>query len=94
MALKIIKITKGYGRRIGSTFAYQCYWDFPPTVLEAEIELDLDKEADKVKLKEISAQLFKASKALTNADIKVTAEKDDELRKSLEKIQEKVNKDD
>ena len=94
MALKIIKITKGYGRRIGSTFAYQCYWDFPPTSLEAEIELDLDKEEDKNKLKEISAQLFKASRALVNQDIKTTSEKDDELRKSLEKIQEKVNKDD
>ena len=93
MVLKITKITKGYGRKIASNYSYS-FWDFPPTILEAEIELDLDKEEDKAKLKEVSAQLFKAAKALTNQDIKTTAEKDVELKKSLEKIQEKVNKDD
>lgn len=90
MALKIVKITKGYGRRIGSTFAYQCYWDFPATLLEAQVELDLDLDTDKEKLKEISAKLFKASKALINSDIKTTKEKDSELAKSLDKIMEKV----
>jgi len=90
MALKIIKITKGFGRKISSSYSYS-FWDFPPTILEAEIELDLDKEEDKEKLKSVSAALFRAAKALTNQDIKVTAEKDVELRKSLEKIQEKVN---
>jgi len=93
MSLKIVKITKGYGRRIGSTFAYQCFWDFLPTILEAEIEIDLDKEEDKEKLKKISAQLFQAARALTNADIKATKEKDIEFAKSLEKILEKVNND-
>lgn len=93
MALKIIKITKGYGRRIGSTFAYQCYWDFPAIVLTAEIEIDLDKEEDKEKLKEINMKLFKAAKALINIDIKETREKDIELDKSLKKIMEKVDND-
>jgi hypothetical protein len=90
MALKIIKITKGFGRKISSTYSYS-FWDFPPTVLTAEIEIDLDKEEDKEKLKEINMKLFKAARALINQDIKTTSEKDDELRKSLEKIQEKVN---
>lgn len=92
MALKIVKIKKGFGRKISSSFSYS-FWDFPPTILEAEIELDLDKEEDKKKLKEISAQLFKAAKALINADIKAAKEKDPELRKSLEKIKEKVDND-
>ena len=91
MALKIIKIKKGFGRKISSTVSYS-FWDFPPTILEAEIELDLDKEEDKQKLKEVSARLFKAAKALINADIKATKEKDPELAKSLEQIQEKVDK--
>lgn len=90
MALKIIKITKGYGRKIASTVSYG-FWDFPPTTLEAEIVLDLDKEEDKQKLKEVSARLFKAAKALVNADIKATKEKDPELVATLNKIQEKVN---
>lgn len=92
MALKIIKIKKGFGRKISSMYSYS-FWDFPPTILEAEVELDLDKEEDKQKLKEISAQLFKAAKALINADIKATKEKDPELQKSLEKIKEKVDND-
>ena len=92
MALKIVKITKGFGRKISSMYSYS-FWDFPPTILEAKVELDLDKEEDKKKLKEISAQLFKAAKALINADIKTTKEKDAELRKSLEKIKEKVAND-
>lgn len=92
MALKIIKIKKGFGRKISSAYSYS-FWDFPPTILEAEVELDLDKPEDKERLKEISARLFKAAKALINMDIKVTKEKDAELAKSLEKIQEKVNRD-
>jgi len=93
MALKIIKITKGYGRRIGSTFAYQTFWDFLPTILEAEIELDLDTNEGKEELKKVNAQLFKTVKALTNIDIKNTEEKDEGLRKTLIKIQERVEKD-
>ena len=79
MALKIIKITKGYGRKISSMYSYS-FWDFPATVLTAEVELDLDKEEDKEKLKKVSAALFRAAKALTNQDIKTTMEKDVELR--------------
>jgi hypothetical protein len=89
MALKIVKITKGFGRKISSSYSYS-FWDFPPTILEAEVELDLDKEEDKEKLKEISAKLFQAAKALVNMDIKLTKEKDPELAKSMEKIAEKV----
>jgi len=92
MSLKIVKITKGYGRKISSTYSYS-FWDFPPTVLEAEIELDLDKEEDKEKLKEVSAKLFKAAKALVNLDIKETKEKEPELAKSLKKISEKTDDD-
>lgn len=92
MALKIVKIKKGFGRKISSTESYS-FWDFPPTILEVEVELDLDKPEDKEKLKEISARLFRAARALINMDIKVTKEKDSELAKSLEKIQEKVNRD-
>jgi len=92
MTLKIIKITKGYGRKIASSVSYS-FFDFPPTILEAEIELDLDKEEDKEKLKEVSAKLFKAAKALVNMDIKITREKDKELDISLKKISEKTDDD-
>lgn len=90
MALKIVEITKGYGRRIGNPFAYQCFWDFPATIIKAEIELDLEREEDKIKLKEINAKLFQVVKALVNADIKAAKEKDSDLAKALEKISEKV----
>jgi len=90
MALKIIKITKGYGRKIASSLSYS-FWDFLPTILEAEIELDLDKLEDKEKLKEINNQMFQAVKALVNIDIKMTREKDKELDLSLKKILEKTD---
>ena len=92
MVLKIIKITKGFGRKISSMYSYS-FWDFPPTILEAEIELDLDKPEDKEKLKEINAQLFKAVKALIAMDIKTVKEKEPEFVKSLEKIRERVDND-
>ncbi|MCK4359790.1 MAG: hypothetical protein KAW92_13825 [Candidatus Cloacimonetes bacterium] len=92
MALKIVKITKGFGRKISSMYSYS-FWDFPAIVLTAEIEIDLDKEEDKEKLKKINMKLFKAAKALINIDIKETREKDIELDKSLKKIMEKVDND-
>jgi len=82
--VKITKIVKGFGEKIGSTESYSSF-EFSPIIIEAEVDIDITTQEGKDGFKKISDGLFKFVRAAHDRDIEHAKEKYPELSITLEK---------
>lgn len=81
---KVIK--QGFGRKINSEFGYSSF-EIQPTTIEVTIDpaIDLTTDEGRETYRKLQENLTKISARLLEEDVKYYAERNEELRKTLEK---------
>ena len=82
--VNIIKITKGYGEKIGSTESYSSF-DFQPSTIEVEVNIDITTAEGLESLKKINSNLFKLVCKMHDDDVMYAQNKYPELAATLKK---------
>ena len=82
--MKIVRIVKTFGRKIGSTESYSSF-EFSPQIVEARVDIDLDTPEGMEEYKRVSKQLFQIAIDAHEEDVREAIQILPELKKTIEK---------
>lgn len=82
--MKVMRIVKSFGRKIGSTESYSSF-EFSPQIIEMQVDIDISTSEGQAEYKQKAALLFQMAMDAHEADVQAAAELLPELKITIEK---------